>query len=30
MDNIMEVHHLHKTFGDVQAVQDLNFRVKKG
>ena len=30
MDNIMEVRHLHKTFGDVQAVQDLNFRVKKG
>ena len=30
MDNIMEIRHLHKTFGDVQAVQDLNFRVKKG
>ena len=26
----MEISHLHKSFGDVKAVQDLNFRVKKG
>ena len=30
MENIMEISHLHKSFGDVKAVQDLNFRVKKG
>ena len=30
MENIMEIRHLHKAFGDVQAVQDLNFCVKKG
>lgn len=30
MDNIMEIGHLHKSFGAVKAVQDLNFCVKKG
>ena len=30
MENIMEIRHLHKSFGAVQAVQDLNFCVKKG
>lgn len=30
MDNIMEISHLHKSFGTVKAVQDLNFCVKKG
>ena len=28
--NIMEIHHLCKTFGDVRAVNDLSFRVKEG
>lgn len=30
MGHIMEISHLHKAFGQVQAVQDLNFHVKKG
>lgn len=30
MDNIMEISHLHKSFGAVKAVQDLSFCVKKG
>ena len=30
MQNIIEIHHLSKSFGDVKAVQDLSFRVKKG
>lgn len=30
MDNIMEISHLHKSFGAVKAVQDLNFCVKTG
>ena len=30
MDNIMEISHLHQSFGAVKAVQDLNFCVKKG
>lgn len=30
MENIMEIRHLHKSFGEVQAVRDLNFCVKKG
>ena len=30
MDNIMEISHLYKSFGEVKAVQDLNFCVKKG
>ena len=30
MDNSMEISHLHKSFGAVKAVQDLNFCVKKG
>lgn len=30
MNNIIEIDHLSKRFGDVQAVQDLSFRVKEG
>lgn len=30
MNNIIEISHLNKTFGDVKAVQDLSFRVKEG
>lgn len=30
MENIMEIRHLHKSFGAVQAVRDLNFCVKRG
>ncbi len=30
MNNIIEVNGLHKTFGDVKAVQDISFRVKEG
>lgn len=30
MDNIIEIEHLSKSFGDIRAVQDLSFRVKKG
>ena len=30
MEHIMEISHLQKAFGQVQAVQDLNFHVKKG
>ena len=30
LSNIIEITHLSKHFGDVQAVQDLSFRVKKG
>ena len=30
MDNIMEISHLYKSFGEVKAVHDLNFCVKKG
>lgn len=30
MENIIEIEHLHKSFGDVKAVQDLSFRVKEG
>lgn len=30
MQNIIEIDHLNKTFGDVKAVQDLSFRVKEG
>ena len=30
MENIIEIEHLTKTFGDVKAVQDLSFRVKEG
>ena len=29
-DTIIEISHLHKSFGDVKAVQDLSFKVKKG
>ena len=28
--NIIEIEHLSKHFGDVQAVNDLSFRVKEG
>ena len=28
--NIIEISNLNKSFGDVKAVQDLSFRVKKG
>ena len=30
MENIIEINGLNKRFGDVQAVRDLSFRVKKG
>lgn len=30
MNNIIEIDHLSKTFGQVKAVQDLSFRVKEG
>ena len=30
MGNIIEISHLSKHFGDVKAVEDLSFRVKKG
>lgn len=30
MNNLIEIEHLAKRFGDVQAVQDLSFRVKEG
>lgn len=30
MNNIIEIEHLSKRFGEVQAVQDLSFRVKQG
>ena len=30
MSDIIEIAHLSKRFGDVQAVQDLSFRVKTG
>ena len=30
MNNIIEIDHLFKTFGDVKAVNDLSFRVKEG
>ena len=30
MNNVMEIHHLNKRFGQVQAVRDLSFRVKEG
>lgn len=30
MENIMEISHLSKSFGEVKAVQDLSFRVKEG
>lgn len=30
MDNIIEIEHLSKSFGDVKAVQDISFRVKTG
>ena len=30
MKNIIEIHHLNKSFGEIQAVQNLSFRVKEG
>ena len=30
MENIIEIKHLHKSFKDVHAVNDLSLRVKKG
>lgn len=30
MENIIEIEHLNKHFGEVRAVQDLSFRVKEG
>lgn len=30
MGNIIEIRHLHKSFGEVKAVNDLSFRVKEG
>ncbi len=30
MENIIEINHLYKSYGDVKAVQDLSFRVKRG
>ena len=30
MSDMIEISHLSKKFGDVQAVQDLSFRVKEG
>ena len=30
MNNIIEIKHLYKNFGEVKAVQDLSFRVKEG
>ena len=30
MDNVIEIEHLHKSYGKVHAVQDLSFRVKQG
>lgn len=30
MKDIIQIHHLTKSFGDVKAVQDLSFRVKEG
>ena len=30
MNSIIEIDHLSKRFGEVQAVKDLSFRVKEG
>lgn len=30
MENVIEINHLSKSFGEVRAVQDLSFRVKRG
>lgn len=30
MNNIIEINHLNKSFGEIQAVQNLSFRVKEG
>lgn len=29
-ENVIEIKHLNKFYGEVQAVKDLTFRVKKG
>ena len=30
MEHIIEIEHLSKSFGEVKAVQDLSFQVRKG
>lgn len=30
MENVIEIEHLNKSYGEVRAVQDLSFRVKRG
>ena len=30
MEEIIRINHLHKSFGNVHAVNDLSFKVKKG
>ena len=30
MEPIIDIAHLNKTFGDVHAVQDLSFQVRRG
>lgn len=30
MEDMMQIEHLHKSFGEIHAVNDLSFRVKKG
>ena len=30
METIIEISHLNKAYGEVQAVSDLSFRVKRG
>ena len=30
MENIIEINHLYKSYGEVKAVRDLSFRVKRG
>ena len=29
-ENVIEIKYLNKSYGEVQAVKDLSFRVKKG
>ena len=30
MDNMIEIHHLSKSFGEIKAVKDVDFKVKRG
>lgn len=30
MEHVIEIRHLNKSFGEVRAVQDLSFHVRKG